>query len=147
MVPNTVARRLENIPFWLIHVLSLGVLAFPFEWKWVGLCLCLYFVRMFGITAGFHRYFSHRTYKMNRFWQFGMAWLATSSVQQGPLWWAAHHRHHHRFSDQPEDIHSPWQKGFWYSHCFWFLDGENDTTRMELIPDLTRYPELLWLNR
>jgi len=140
-------RRLQNLPFWLIHVISLGVFLVPFAWKWLGLCLCLYFVRMFAITAGYHRYFSHRTYKMGRIAQFAMAWLATSSLQQGPLWWAAHHRHHHRHSDQPEDIHSPWQRGFWYSHCFWFLDGENDRTRTELIPDLMRYTELRWLNQ
>jgi stearoyl-CoA desaturase (delta-9 desaturase) len=140
-------RRLQNLPFWAVHAASFGAFFVDFDWKWVGLCAVLYFARMFGITAGYHRYFSHRTYRMNRFWQFVMAWLGASSLQMGPLWWAAHHRHHHRYSDLPEDIHSPLRKGFWYSHCFWFLDGHNDRTRTELIPDLVRYPELLWLNR
>ncbi len=140
-------RRLQNLPFWAVHLASLSAFFVEFEWKWVGLCVFVYYARMFGITAGYHRYFSHRTYRMNRFWQFVMAWLGASSLQMGPLWWAAHHRHHHRHSDAPEDIHSPLQKGFWYSHCFWFLDGHNDRTRSELIPDLMRYPELRWLNR
>jgi stearoyl-CoA desaturase (delta-9 desaturase) len=140
-------RRLCNLPFWAVHAASLGVWFVDFQWRWVGLCVFLYGIRMFGITAGYHRYFSHRTYRMNRFWQFWMAWLGASSLQMGPLWWAAHHRHHHRYSDTPEDIHSPLQRGFWYSHCFWFLDGHNDQTRTELIPDLIRYPELRWLER
>jgi stearoyl-CoA desaturase (delta-9 desaturase) len=140
-------RRIETLPFWAIHLASLGVLFFPFEWKWVALCAGLYFLRMFGITAGYHRYFSHRTYRLNRLWQFVMGFLGAMSLQQGPLWWAAHHRHHHRFSDMSEDLHSPQQRGFWYSHMFWFLNGENDHTRMELIPDLAKYPELRWLNQ
>jgi stearoyl-CoA desaturase (delta-9 desaturase) len=140
-------RRLETLPFWAIHIASLGVFFCAFEWKWVALCAGLYVLRMFGITAGYHRYFSHRTYRLNRFWQFIMGFLGAMSLQQGPLWWAAHHRHHHRFSDQPQDLHSPLQRGFWYSHLFWFLNGEHDGTRMELIPDLAKYPELRWLNR
>ena len=139
-------RWLETLPFWAIHLASIGVFFFPFEWKWVALCAALYLVRMFGITAGYHRYFSHRTYRMNRFWQFWMGFLGATSVQQGPLWWAAHHRHHHRYSDQPQDLHSPKQRGFWYSHFFWFLSGDNDRTRLELVPDLAKYPELRWLN-
>jgi stearoyl-CoA desaturase (delta-9 desaturase) len=83
---------------------------------------------------------------MNRFWQFCMALLGTTAIQQGPLWWAAHHRHHHRYSDQPQDIHSPKQRGFWYSHLGWFLLGKNDRTRLELVPDLAKYRELRLLN-
>jgi len=140
-------RRLENLPFWIVHVASLGVFFVHFEGRYFAICLALYALRMFGITAGYHRYFSHRTYRLNRFWQFVLAWIGSMSLQMGPLWWAAHHRHHHRHSDQDADIHSPMHKGFWYSHCFWFLDGHNDQTRMELIPDLAKYPELRWLNR
>jgi stearoyl-CoA desaturase (delta-9 desaturase) len=102
---------------------------------------------MFGITGAYHRYFSHRTYKVGRFTQFCLALLGTSATQKGPLWWAAHHRHHHRFSDQAEDIHSPKQDGFWWSHVGWIVSPKYERTRWELIPDLAKYPELVWLDR
>jgi stearoyl-CoA desaturase (delta-9 desaturase) len=101
---------------------------------------------MFGVTAGFHRYFSHRTYRLNRFWQFAMAFLAMTAAQKGVLWWAANHRHHHKYSDQPEDIHSPVQRGFWWSHIGWIL-VKSDGTDYSRIGDLTKYPELRWLDR
>jgi stearoyl-CoA desaturase (delta-9 desaturase) len=137
----------RSLPFLLMHVAALSVLAVPFAWKWVALCLATYYLRMFGITAGFHRYFSHRTYKLGRVGQFVMGWIGAMSVQKGPLWWAANHRLHHKHSDQPEDIHSPLQKGFWWSHVGWILAREYEPTRWEQIPDLAKYPELRWLNR
>jgi stearoyl-CoA desaturase (delta-9 desaturase) len=71
------------------------------------LCFALYVIRMFGITAGYHRYFSHRSYRTSRLFQFVLAWIGCSALQRGPLWWAAHHRYHHQHSDQQEDLHSP----------------------------------------
>jgi stearoyl-CoA desaturase (delta-9 desaturase) len=102
---------------------------------------------MFAVTAGYHRYFSHRAYKMNRMAQFAMAWLASTSIQKGVLWWAAHHRLHHKNSDQPNDIHSPVQQGFWWSHVGWILSDIYNDTEWDQIPDLAKYPELVWLNR
>lgn len=110
------------------------------------LCFILYYLRVFFITAGYHRYFSHRSYQLNRFMQFVMAFGGGMSAQKGALWWAAHHRHHHRYSDTPEDIHSP-KKGFWWSHVGWILCTKYDETRYDLIPDFAKYPELRWLNR
>ena len=133
--------------FGLVHAAALGVLAVGFSWQGVALCLGSYYLRMFAITAGFHRYFAHRTYKMNRFWQFLMAFLGQTAAQKGVLWWAAHHRHHHRFSDQPEDIHSPVQKGFWWSHMGWILADDYEETDLESIRDFAKYPELVWLDR
>jgi len=135
------------IGFAIVHLSALGVFALGFSWRGVLLCLVSYYVRMFGVTAGFHRYFSHRSYRMNRFWQLMMAILAMTSAQKGVLWWAATHRHHHRYSDQPEDLHSPLQQGFWWSHIGWILardEGEQDFSR---IPDLVKYPELRWLEK
>ncbi len=135
------------IPFVLLHLGCLAVI-------WVGASLpavifavSLYFIRMFAITGIFHRYFSHRTYKLSRFWQFMAALLGATCAQRGALWWAAHHRHHHRHSDEPEDIHSPVRRGFWWSHMMWFLNKSNFRTRAELIPDLVKFPELVWLDR
>ena len=76
---------------------------------------------MFAITAGFHRYFSHRTYALSRVPQFLLAVLGQTAAQKGVLWWASNHRHHHRYSDRPEDVHSPIQRGFWWSHIGWIL--------------------------
>src|SRR4249920_3099311 len=97
----------KNIPFLLMHLACLGVFlpnvyATPTA---IALCVGLYLLRMFGITAGYHRYFSHRAYKTSRFFQFVMAWLGCCAMQKGPLWWSSHHRHHHLHSDDEEDVH------------------------------------------
>ena len=140
-------RPLSAFSFLLVHVAALGVIWVGFSWTGIALCLASYFIRMFGVTAGFHRYFSHRTFRLNRFWQFLLAFLAQTSAQKGVLWWAAHHRHHHRFSDMPEDIHSPVQRGFWWSHMGWILCEEYSETRVDQIRDMAKYPELRWLDR
>ncbi|MGB9085000.1 MAG: hypothetical protein WCC46_10280, partial [Terriglobales bacterium] len=80
------------IPFLLLHAGCVAVFLVPFRWSLVWLMVAIYAVRMFGITAGYHRYFSHRAYKLGRGWQFAMAFLAETSGQKGVLWWAAHHR-------------------------------------------------------
>jgi stearoyl-CoA desaturase (delta-9 desaturase) len=113
----------------------------------VGAAVALYVVRMWAVTAGYHRYFSHRAYKTSRPFQFALAFLAQTSLQKGALWWAANHRHHHKFSDQPEDLHSPVQRGFWWSHVGWILSPRYDATDLVAVKDLARYPELVWLNR
>jgi stearoyl-CoA desaturase (delta-9 desaturase) len=139
---------LASLPFYLVHVLAVvGVAKFGWSWHGVGLALALYAVRMFGVTAGYHRYFSHRTYRTGRGFQFFLAVLAQSSVQKGALWWAAHHRDHHKYSDTPKDPHSFRNYGFWYSHVGWILSRDTEATDFAKIPDLARYPELRWLNR
>ena len=145
--PSNPHYRLKALPFWLMHVAALGVFFVPFRWHYVALLVGSYYLRMFAITAGFHRYFSHRTYKMNRIPQFLMALLGTMSVQKGVLAWSATHRLHHKHSDQPDDVHSPVQHGFWYSHVGWIVGPDHDETRWDQIPDLAQYPELVWLNR
>ena len=137
----------QSAPFAAVHVGALAVLFFQFRWWYPLLALGLYALRMFFVTAGYHRYFSHRTFKTSRAFQFLLAISAMTSMQKGVLWWAAHHRHHHRFSDLEEDIHSPSLKGFWWAHLGWILCKRYNTTRAELVPDLARYPELRWLNK
>ncbi|HZI13735.1 MAG TPA: acyl-CoA desaturase, partial [Myxococcus sp.] len=138
---------LSSIPFFAVHLLCLLVFAVETRPVDVAVCVGLYVVRMWGITAGFHRYFSHRAFKTGRVFQFILALVGTLSAQKGVLWWAAHHRHHHRHSDAEADIHSPIQKGFWWSHAGWILCDKYNETRMESIKDFARYPELVWLNR
>jgi stearoyl-CoA desaturase (Delta-9 desaturase) len=135
------------IPFVLLHAGCVGVFLVPFRWSWLGLMLAMYVVRMFGITAGYHRYFSHRSYKLGRGWQFLMAFLAETSGQKGVLWWAAHHRVHHRYADKDPDIHSPLKRGFWWAHVGWVLSNEYDKYDPALIQDFGKYPELRWLDK
>ena len=144
--PDEKVDWIKSIPFILIHVLALGAFWFGMTWKTVALCVGLYYVRMFFLTSTYHRYFSHRSYKMGRVMQFLMALGATTTAQKGVLWWAAHHRHHHKYSDMPDDVHSP-KRGFWWSHVGWILCTKFDETRFDLIKDFAKFPELRLLNR
>ncbi len=138
----------KSIPFLAVHAVALATpFLAPFAWRWLALAAALYAVRMFAITAGYHRYFSHRTYRTSRPVQLALAVLGATAVQKGPLWWAAHHRDHHRFSDGPDDVHSPVQRGFWWSHVGWILSERYDRTRLDRVKDLARFPELVWLDR
>jgi stearoyl-CoA desaturase (delta-9 desaturase) len=101
---------------------------------------------MFAITGGYHRYFSHRSYKTSRWFQFLLAFLGATSAQKGPLWWASHHRHHHRHSDTEEDVHSPGINGVWYAHVGWILSNKYVDTKGELVKDFLKFPELRWLD-
>jgi stearoyl-CoA desaturase (delta-9 desaturase) len=116
-----------TLPFAIIHLLALGVFFVKFRWAYLITCLALVAVRMFFVTAGYHRYFSHRSFKTSRVFQFVIAFMAMTSSQKGVLWWAAHHRHHHRYSDQEDDLHSPTLFGFLWSHVGWIIsDKYND---------------------
>jgi len=130
-----------------MHVLCLGVYWVGWSWASVGVAVGLYVARMFAITGFYHRYFSHRTFRTGRAVQFVFAALGNASAQRGPLWWAAHHRHHHRYSDQPEDSHSPRQSGFLWSHMGWFFTRNNFRTKSDLVKDWARFPELRFLDR
>ncbi len=139
---------LGSIPFFVIHLLAIGGM-FVVGWSWwgAGLAFALYAVRMFGVTAGYHRYFAHKSFKTSRFFQACLAFLAQSSAQKGALWWAAHHRMHHARSDQPGDLHSAKLDGFWWSHVGWILSARHDETDYSRIRDFAKYPELVWLNK
>ncbi len=136
----------KSIPFLLVHLLPLGLFwtgARTIDWV---VCGALYFIRMFFITGVYHRYFSHRSYKMGRVMQFLMALGGTLAVQKGVLWWAAHHRKHHKFSDQPGDVHSP-KDGLIWAHMSWIMSNSHDETDWKWIRDFAKYPELVWLNK
>jgi len=136
-----------SIPFVLVHAACFAAIWSGVTTTALILCATLYIVRMFGVTAGYHRYFSHRTYRTSRVTQFLLAFLAQSSAQRGVLWWAAKHRHHHRHSDTAIDVHSPRQSGFWYAHVGWIFRPQHGETDLEAVSDLTKYPELMWLDR
>ena len=139
--------RIKTFLYILLHFSWVLVFFVPFSWTWLFVGLGYYFVRMFAITAGYHRYFSHRTFQTNRVFQFILALFGVFAIQNGPLWWAAHHRVHHRYSGQKEDIHSPEQKGFWWSHMGWVLSEQFEDTQWNKIKDFSKYPELRFLNK
>ncbi|HEX9207123.1 MAG TPA: acyl-CoA desaturase [Steroidobacteraceae bacterium] len=135
------------LPFAGMHVACLGVFFVGVSPAAAGAAVALYFLRMFAITGFYHRYFSHRSFKTSRAAQFVFALLGASAVQRGPIWWAAHHRHHHAFSDKPQDLHSPRQRGFLWSHLGWFLSRRHFQPDLRRAKDLLEYPELRWLDR
>jgi len=138
----------HTVPFWSMHVAAVvGVAIVGFSWTGLALAAGLYFVRMFFVTGAYHRYFSHRTYKTSRWFQFVLAFGAVATAQKGVLWWASQHRKHHRVSDTADDPHSPARHGFWWAHVGWIVSHENQDTRLDDIRDMARYPELRFLDR
>lgn len=135
------------IPFVLLHLACFAAIWTGVTVEAVVLCVALYWLRIFAIGAGYHRYFSHRSYSTSRVFQFVLAFLAQSTAQKSVLWWASKHRHHHLHSDTEHDVHSPRHTGFWYSHVGWIFAAKHDEPELELIGDLTRYPELRWLHK
>lgn len=130
--------------FIFFHVACLAVFFVGFSYVALALALGLYLVRMFFITAFYHRYFSHRAYKVSRPVQFLMAVAGCTAGQRGPLWWAGHHRHHHINSDTDDDPHSP-DHGLLNSHMLWFLRKRNFPVMYSRVKDWARYPELKFL--
>lgn len=137
---------LRVLPFIAMHLACLGVFFVNFSWFAVWIMLGLYAIRMFAITGFYHRYFSHKAFRTSRPVQFLFALIGAASVQRGPLWWAAHHRHHHRNADTEHDIHSP-RHGFFRSHMGWFLTKRGFATNFSSIQDLSKFPELRYLDR
>ncbi len=139
---------LRVVPFVLLHGACL--LVFVVGWSPIALSVAIafYALRMFAITAFYHRYFSHRAFQTSRPMQFLFAVLGSSAMQRGPIWWASHHRAHHRYSDQESgDSHSPIHEGFWWSHVGWILSRGSFRPKFEMIRDWTRFPELRFLDR
>ena len=137
----------STLPFILIHLSCVAAFWTGITWQAFAICITLYWLRMFGIGAGYHRYFSHRSYSTGRFFQFILAFLAQSSAQKSVLWWAAKHRHHHLHSDTQQDVHSPRHKGFVYSHLGWVFSRKHDATDLVKVADLASFPELRWLHK
>jgi stearoyl-CoA desaturase (Delta-9 desaturase) len=135
------------LPFALIHLTCFAAIWSGITWQAIALCVALYWLRIFAIGAGYHRYFSHRSYSTGRVFQFVLGFLAQSSAQKSILWWAAKHRHHHLHSDTERDVHSPRHKGFLYSHVGWIFARQHDTVDPMQVADFARYPELMLLHK
>jgi stearoyl-CoA desaturase (delta-9 desaturase) len=137
-----------SILFAIVHLTAFAGVYFS-GWSWSGFALAVgvYYVRMIVVTAGYHRYFSHRSFSTSRVFQFLLAVGAQSAAQRGVLWWASHHRWHHKYSDTDKDVHSAKLRGFFYSHMGWIFTDTWTTTDPKLVPDLYKFPELRWLDK
>ncbi|MGM9486873.1 acyl-CoA desaturase [Ideonella sp. YS5] len=144
------ARRIDplrQVPFVLIH---LGAVAAPFTGisaTALAVAALLYGLRMFAITAFYHRYFSHQAFRTSRAVQFMFAVIGAAAAQRGPLWWASHHRHHHVHADREQDSHSALQHGLAWSHFGWFMARGNFAPRHDRLPACASLPELRFLDR
>src|SRR5216684_3684004 len=125
-----------NAGFVLVHLSCFAAFWLGVDWRAIALCFSTFVIRKFGITGGFHRYFSHRSYKTSRFFQFVLAFIGGASAQKGAIWWAAQHRHHHKHSDTEEDIHSAKLEGFYWSHVGWVMSDEYDEFDEKTVQDL-----------
>lgn len=131
----------------IVYLGSLFALFVPPNAELLALMFIGFYVRSFGGEGGLHRYFAHRSYKTSRAFQFILACLGASAGHRGPLWWAWSHRRHHRFSDTPRDLHSPMHKGRFYVYLGWLVDEKNCNTDLDEVKDLSRFPELVWINK
>lgn len=145
-LPHPKLNLVSSIPFFALHLVPLLAIFTGVNAKAWVLFAVMFWSRMFFITGGYHRYFSHRSYKTSRAFQFVLAFGGGTAVQKGALWWAGNHRHHHRFADTIRDPHTP-RKGFWWSHAGWILCDETSATPENSINDFEKYPELRFLNK
>jgi len=137
----------STIPFILVHLGCFAAIWTGVTWQALAICITLYWLRIFAIGAGYHRYFSHRSYSTSRSFQFVLAFMSQTTTQKSVIWWASKHRHHHLYSDTGHDVHSPRHHGFIYSHLGWIFSRKHDEPDFAKVSDLTRYPELMWLHK
>ncbi|MEU2393006.1 fatty acid desaturase [Streptomyces sp. NPDC007369] len=156
-------RSVEQVALLLfITVPFLALLAaLPLAWGWgvswldLGLMAFMYFLTCHGITVGFHRHFTHGSFKAKRPLRIVLAVMGSMAVEGPLVRWVADHRKHHRYSDQEGDPHSPWRfgeslpallKGLWWAHVGWLFDAEQ-TDQRKYAPDLIKDPALRRISR
>lgn len=145
---STSALIRRSIVMFALHLAAFaGPFLVGFSWWMLGVALLAYMFLLQGSAGWLHRYFSHRCFRTSRWFQFVLAFWGGCASQRGALWWAAHHRRHHAFSDDTQDPHSPIQGGFLHSHMTWIWLDENQSTDSRWVKDLSRYPELRFLDR
>ena len=133
-----------------IHLAALAAF-FTFSWQAVLLCAVLHWIGGgLGITLGYHRFFTHQSFKASPPVKYLLAILGTLNCQGGPISWVAAHRLHHLKSDQPGDPHSP-KDGLFWSHMGWCMsknsDIDNFPSYQRYAPDLAKDRFLVWLDK
>jgi stearoyl-CoA desaturase (delta-9 desaturase) len=146
--------------FIVLPVLAI-VAAVPIAWGgWLGwsdvvIALVAYAITGHGITVGFHRYFTHRSFKPNRGVKIALGVAGSMAIQGPVVRWVADHRKHHKFSDRDGDPHSPWRygntvpalvKGLFYAHMGWLFDTEQ-TSQRQYAPDLLKDKDIVRISR
>jgi stearoyl-CoA desaturase (delta-9 desaturase) len=131
------------------HLIALLGIFFV-SWPAFYVFLALYFLTASGITLGFHRYFTHRSFKTYKWIEYVFAIMGTLALQGSIAMWVAHHRIHHAHSDTDGDPHDA-NRGFWYSHILWlfFYDAKFDDPKVikAFSKDIHRDPFLALLCR
>ncbi|TQM06246.1 acyl-CoA desaturase [Pseudonocardia kunmingensis] len=148
------------IAFMVVPLLALAA-AVPLAWGWglswldVVLAVTFYFLTGLGVTVGFHRYFTHGSFKAKRPLRIALAVIGSTAFQGTVIGWVADHRRHHAFSDKEGDPHSPWLfgtgpramiRGFWHSHMGWILDRDR-TNAHRFAPDLLADRDIVAVDR
>ena len=134
------------LPLVLLHlgcILVFVVGASPIA---LGVFAATLVIQVFGITVGYHRMLSHNSFRTGRAFRLLLTAFGVLAAQNGPLWWVGHHRHHHQHADGPGDTHSP-RAGFFWSHMGWLFSTKCLPVRFDQVPDLSRIPEMRWLER
>ncbi|MBV8552617.1 MAG: fatty acid desaturase [Acidobacteriaceae bacterium] len=147
--PNEKLNKTTTIVLVLLHIGAVAAL-FCFSWRNLALAAFLYWLTVdLGISLGYHRLHTHRSYKIPLWLEYFFAICGASTLEGGPIFWVATHRVHHQLSDKEGDPHSP-RDGAWWAHVGWILVGEakhNNTRLMsKYAPDLAKQPFYVWLN-
>jgi len=136
----------------VLVVLHVGAIAALFMFSWINLAVTLFllwFATGLGISMGYHRLHTHRSYQVPLALEYLFAVCGAMTFEGGPIFWVATHRIHHQKSDMPGDPHSP-RDGGWWAHVGWILLGEakhNNTKLMaKYAPDLAKHRFYIWLN-
>ncbi|MFD5396851.1 acyl-CoA desaturase [Streptomyces sp. NPDC127097] len=156
-------RSVEQISLLLFITVPFVALvaAVPLAWGWgvswldLALMVAMYYIGCHGITIGFHRYFTHGSFKAKRPLRIALAIMGSLAVEGPLVRWVADHRKHHKFSDAEGDPHSPWRfgetvpalmKGLWWAHIGWMFD-EEQTPQQKYAPDLIKDPAIRTISR
>lgn len=143
---NQQSNKFTIIAFSAMHLACLAIFFVNYNITALFVFLITFSMRTFALTAGYHRYFSHKSFQTSRVFQFILALVGTWASQKGPLWWSGHHRYHHIHSDKETDMHSP-KNGVFQAHVGWVFEARSDEVDPKFIKDWNKYPELVWLDK
>lgn len=157
---NSLGMRITIGVFVVVPLLAV-LLAIPVAWggwlSWVDVILAVafYAITAIGITVGYHRYFTHGSFKAGRGVKIALGIMGSMALQGSVAQWVADHRKHHKFSDEVGDPHSPWRygtstgavaKGLYYAHVGWLFD-ESQSPISKYAPDIQNDADLRAISR
>lgn len=137
---------LAFIGFVILHLVCISAFFITWNITTIIVFLVTFSMRTFALTAGYHRYFAHKSFQTSRAFQFILALVGSWASQNGPLWWSGHHRYHHIHSDKETDLHTP-KNGFLQAHFGWVFVPKNENIDPKFTKDWVKYPELVWIDK